>query len=141
MRGTCAALIFVLDHGNDDNRRETRKTLKKAGVAVKPNKRAKQKANKGQHRPGPHLSYMFARRAALLRENPGMERQEAQNQAMREWRSGAFVAAAPKAKPKRKARHSDKQPRVRCSSLPCVWGPRWPLRPEALEAAVKQATG
>ena len=72
------------DHGNEDSRLETRKTLKKAGVATMPNKRAKQRASKGQHSKRPHLSYMFARRAVLLREDPNMERQEAQNLAMEE---------------------------------------------------------
>ena len=130
------------DHGNEDSRRETRETSKKAGVGTMPNKWAKQRASKGQHSKRQHLSYMFARRAVLLREDPNMERQEAKNLAMEEWRSGNLSAVpAPKAKVPRKKKCAVEKPRERNSPLPCVWGPRWPLSSEALMAAVQEATG
>ena len=130
-----------LDHGFEDPRREDRKSLQKAKVPVKPNRRAIQKSRRGkQHSPRPHLSYMFSRRAQLMKENPGMDRTAANAAAMIEWRAGA-APIVPKAKAKRALKHAPKKPRERCSTVRPIWFERWPLDPEILKEYVLTSTG
>ena len=130
-----------LEHGFADPRREDRKSLQKAQVPLKPNKRTIQKSKRGkQHSARPHFSYMLSRRAQLMSENPGMDRAAANKTAMDEWRAGA-AAIAPKAKAKRALKHAPKKPRERFSAVRPIWNERWPLDPTILKDYVLTNTG
>ena len=121
-----------LDHGHEDHRRLTVRRMKTEGAPVRMGKQAaQQRSRRGQHQARPHLSYSFSRRSELRRPDPQLTQKEASKIAMDEWRAGAQFRQT-RSLSKRILKHLPKPPRVRCSSMASIWGPRWPVKTETL---------